>query len=62
MQHLAIVIDDRIVAVPFVDFREAPVGIDSAGGAQITGGLTPETTRRPPPSSARGGSPALVSP
>ncbi len=45
-QHLAIVIDDRIVAVPFIDFRVAPDGIDGADGAQISGNLTEETARQ----------------
>jgi hypothetical protein len=45
MQHLAIVIDDRIVAVPYIDFRQAPDGIDGAAGAQISGDLTPQTAR-----------------
>ena len=46
MQHLAIVIDDRIVTVPFINFRMAPEGIDGAKGVQISGGLTPETARQ----------------
>jgi preprotein translocase subunit SecD len=46
VQHLAIVIDDRTVSVPFIDFRVAPEGIDGAVGAQIQGGLTPETARQ----------------
>lgn len=45
-QHLAIVIDDQIVAVPFIDFRAAPNGIDGADGAQISGNLTEETARQ----------------
>ena len=45
-QHFAIVIDDRIVAVPFIDFRQTPDGIDGAAGMQIQGGLTPETARQ----------------
>jgi preprotein translocase subunit SecD len=45
-QHLAIVIDDRIVAVPFIDFHVAPNGIDGAEGAQISGNLTEETARQ----------------
>jgi preprotein translocase subunit SecD len=45
-QHLAIVIDDRIVAVPFIDFRMAPDGIDGSEGAQISGNLTRETARQ----------------
>ena len=31
---------------PFIDFREAPDGIDGAAGMQIAGDLTPETARR----------------
>jgi preprotein translocase subunit SecD len=45
-QHLAIVIDDRIVAVPFIDYRVAPDGIDGADGAQISGNLTETTARQ----------------
>ena len=45
-QHLAIVVDDRIVSVPYIDFRQAPDGIDGATGVQISGGLTPETARQ----------------
>jgi preprotein translocase subunit SecD len=44
-QHLAIVLDDRIVAVPFIDYRESPEGIDGPG-ALISGGLSPESVRR----------------
>ena len=46
LQHLAIVLDDRIVSVPFIDFRQAPDGIDGAAAMQISGDLTPETARR----------------
>jgi preprotein translocase subunit SecD len=45
-QHLAIVIDDRIVAAPFVDYRHAPSGISAAVGVQISGGLTEQTARQ----------------
>ena len=45
-QHLAIVVDDRIVSVPYIDFLQAPNGIDGSAGVQIQGGLTPETARR----------------
>jgi len=48
-QHFAIVIDDRIVTVPFVDYRQAPDGISGANGIptgiQIAGGLTERTAR-----------------
>ena len=45
-QHFAIVVDDRIVSVPFIDFRQEPEGIDGATGVQISGGLTPKTARQ----------------
>jgi preprotein translocase subunit SecD len=45
-QHFAIVLDDRVVAVPFIDFRQAPDGIDGAAGTHISGGLTPVSARR----------------
>ncbi len=45
-QHLAIVVDDRIATVPFIDPVQAPNGIDGGDGAQITGELTPGQARR----------------
>ena len=45
-QHFAIVVDDRIVSVPYIDFRQAPNGIDGSAGVQIQGGLTPDSARR----------------
>jgi preprotein translocase subunit SecD len=45
-QHLAIVIDDRIVAAPFIDYRQAPTGLDPVNGVQISGGFTTETARQ----------------
>jgi preprotein translocase subunit SecD len=45
-QHFAIVVDDRIAAVPYVDFRQVPEGIDGATGVQIGGGLTRKTARQ----------------
>jgi preprotein translocase subunit SecD len=44
-QHFVMVIDDRIVSVPFIDYRQEPDGIDGAGGGQISGGLTAQTAR-----------------
>ena len=46
LQHLVLVLDDRIMARPYIDFRASPDGIDGADGAQIQGGLTPESARR----------------
>jgi preprotein translocase subunit SecD len=44
-QHFAIVLDDRIVSMPFIDFQRAPDGIDGSNGAQISGGFTPDSAR-----------------
>jgi len=43
--HFAIVIDDRIVSLPYIGFWEAPNGVDGSDGTQISGGLEPETAR-----------------
>jgi hypothetical protein len=45
-QHIAIVIDGRIVSVPYIDFRQAPDGIEGGTGVQIGGDLTRQTARR----------------
>jgi preprotein translocase subunit SecD len=44
-QHVAIVVDGRVTALPFIDFQEVPDGIDGEGGAQISGGLTLQSAR-----------------
>jgi len=43
-QHLAITLDDRLVAVPYIDWRQAPAGVD--GPLHLAGGFTPETARQ----------------
>lgn len=60
-QHFAIVIDDRLAAVPSIDFRAAPDGIDGATGAQIQGGLLPPEARRVAAILATGPLPAALS-
>jgi SecD/SecF fusion protein len=40
------VVDDRIAAIPFIDYRQNPDGIDGSSGAQIAGGLSPDDARR----------------
>ena len=45
-QHLAIVVDDALVSVPFVDFRANPDGIDGRAGTQISGGFTIAVARQ----------------
>jgi SecD/SecF fusion protein len=39
-QHFAIVLDDRIVSRPYINYQENPDGIDGRTGAQISGGFT----------------------
>ena len=44
-QHFAIVIDDALLSVPYIDFRQNPDGIDGRTGSQIQGGLTIASAR-----------------
>src|SRR5215207_6883231 len=39
-QHFAIALDNELVSVPLINYRENPDGIDGSTGAQITGGFT----------------------
>ena len=41
-QHLALVLDDRIVSVPYINWREAPDGLD---GASVSGFATSQEAR-----------------
>jgi SecD/SecF fusion protein len=43
-QHLALVIDNRIMSTPYINWREAPDGIDGTRGASISV-PTPEQAR-----------------
>jgi hypothetical protein len=44
-QHFAVAVDDQLVTVPQIDFRQYPDGIIGGGGADITGGFTAQTAR-----------------
>jgi SecD/SecF fusion protein len=44
-QHIAIVLDDELESVPYINYQEAPDGIDGRGGVQIQGGLTLDRAR-----------------
>ncbi|HEY4098410.1 MAG TPA: hypothetical protein VGM33_22990 [Baekduia sp.] len=44
-QHFAIVLDGRLLAVPYVDPRQNPDGIDARRGVEISGGLTADHAR-----------------
>ena len=39
-QHFAIVLDDELISVPFIDYQQNPDGIDGVNGSQIEGGFT----------------------
>jgi hypothetical protein len=39
-QHMALVLDDRVLATPFINWRETPDGIDGSIGGAIAGRLT----------------------
>jgi SecD/SecF fusion protein len=45
-QHFAIVVDDRIVATPYIDPRQNPEGIDGSFGGLISGGMTAQQAAR----------------
>ncbi len=42
-QHFAIALDNQLVSVPSIDFKQFPQGIPSSGGSEITGGFTTGT-------------------
>jgi preprotein translocase subunit SecD len=44
-QHFAVLLDGRIVAVPFIDFVQFPGGVDTSAGAQIEGGMSADRAR-----------------
>ena len=39
-QHFAIVLDDELISIPYIDFRKNADGIDGRTGSQISGGFT----------------------
>ena len=45
-QHFAIVLDDQIISVPFVDFTRHPNGFSAENGSLIEGGFTIESAQR----------------
>jgi SecD/SecF fusion protein len=44
-QHFAIALDNSLVSIPFINYRENPDGIDGSTGAQISGGFTITTAQ-----------------
>ncbi len=39
-QHFAVALDNQLITVPSIDFKQYPDGIDGTNGADITGGFT----------------------
>jgi preprotein translocase subunit SecD len=44
-QHFAVALDDRLLALPGIDFKTYPNGIPGDHGADITGGFTVRSAR-----------------
>jgi SecD/SecF fusion protein len=45
-QHFAISLDNELISVPQIDYRQYPNGIDSSGGSRISGGFTIDSAQR----------------
>ncbi len=45
-QHFAIVLDTRLITVPYINFQQNPSGIDASSGSEITGGFTISTANQ----------------
>jgi SecD/SecF fusion protein len=39
-QHFAVALDDRLITVPFIDFKQYPDGITGDNGADVSGSFT----------------------
>lgn len=44
-QHFAIALDNQLITVPFIDFKQYPDGVNGDHGAEISGNLTPTSAR-----------------
>src|ERR671936_1527614 len=45
-QHFAISLDNELISVPQIDYRQYPNGIDASGGSRISGGFTIDSAQR----------------
>jgi SecD/SecF fusion protein len=45
-QHFAIVLDNELISVPYIDYQANPDGIDGRTGSQISGGFTIGSAQR----------------
>jgi SecD/SecF fusion protein len=46
LQHFAIVLDNKLISVPSIDFQQYPNGIDASNGSQIQGGFTLDSAQK----------------
>jgi SecD/SecF fusion protein len=44
--HFAIVLDNKLISVPYIDPQQNPDGIDGSSGSQISGGFTLKSAQR----------------
>jgi SecD/SecF fusion protein len=44
-QHFAVALDNQLLTVPQIDFRQYPDGVSGGGGADIAGGLTAQSAK-----------------
>ena len=44
--HFAIIMDNKLISVPYIDPQQNPDGIDGANGSQISGGFTIKSAQR----------------
>ena len=44
-QHFAVALDNQLITVPFIDFKQYPDGISGDNGADISGSFTISSAR-----------------
>jgi len=44
-QHFAIALDNQLISVPFVDYKQYPDGIPAGNGADVGGNFTTRSAR-----------------
>jgi SecD/SecF fusion protein len=44
-QHFAIALDNRLITVPYIDYKVYPDGVDATDGVDITGSLTTQSAK-----------------
>jgi len=45
LQHFAIVLDNRLISVPSIDFNQYPDGVEATNGSEISGAFTTASSR-----------------